>query len=124
MQDPGAYGKLGLSDLFEMREECLREFGFSDVYRLDKDKENNLALQVWGSNMGFRVLQLWGSWLRCIPPPTHPPTPPAASFLFVREFGFSDVYRLDMEKEDSLALQVPFHVGMLWFRASISRLWG
>lgn len=31
--EPGAYGKLGLSDLFEMREECLREFGFSDVYR-------------------------------------------------------------------------------------------
>lgn len=74
MQDPGAYGKLGLSDLFEMREECLREFGFSDVYRLDKDKENNLALQVRGSNMGFRVLRLWGSWLRCICPPplTHP----------------------------------------------------
>ena len=31
--EPGAYGRLGLSDLFEMREECLREFGFSDVYR-------------------------------------------------------------------------------------------
>lgn len=31
--DPGCYGQLGLSDLFEMREECLREFGFSDVYR-------------------------------------------------------------------------------------------
>jgi type II pantothenate kinase len=45
-QDPGAYGQLGLSDLFEMREECLREFGFSDVYRLDKDTENALALQV------------------------------------------------------------------------------
>jgi hypothetical protein len=29
-----------------MREECLREFGFSDVYRLDKQNENNLALQV------------------------------------------------------------------------------
>jgi type II pantothenate kinase len=29
-----------------MREECLREFGFADVYRLDKDKENALALQV------------------------------------------------------------------------------
>jgi type II pantothenate kinase len=45
-QDPGAYGKLGLSDLFEMREECLREFGFSDVYRLDKQNENSMALQV------------------------------------------------------------------------------
>lgn len=46
LQDPGAYGQLGLSDLFEMREECLREFGFSDVYRLDKEAENNVALQV------------------------------------------------------------------------------
>ncbi|WIA23193.1 hypothetical protein OEZ86_010083 [Tetradesmus obliquus] len=45
-QDPGAYGQLGLSDLFEMREECLREFGFSDVYRLDKEGENDVALQV------------------------------------------------------------------------------
>ena len=33
--EPGAYGQLGLSDLFEMREECLREFGFSDVYRYE-----------------------------------------------------------------------------------------
>jgi hypothetical protein len=46
VQDPGAYGQLGLSDLFEMREECLREFGFSDVYRLDKEAENDVALQV------------------------------------------------------------------------------
>jgi hypothetical protein len=30
---PHAYGELGLADLFEMREECLREFGFEDVYR-------------------------------------------------------------------------------------------
>eukprot|EP00775_Hariotina_reticulata_P009200 gene9200-9367_t len=44
-RDPGAYGQLGLSDLFEMREECLREFGFSDVYRLDKEAENAVALQ-------------------------------------------------------------------------------
>ena len=31
--EPGAYGELGLADVFEMREECLREFGFTDVYR-------------------------------------------------------------------------------------------
>lgn len=31
--EPTAYGALGLAELFEMREECLREFGFSDVYR-------------------------------------------------------------------------------------------
>lgn len=44
--EPGAYGQLGLADLFELREECLREFGFSDVYRLDKDRENAAALEV------------------------------------------------------------------------------
>jgi hypothetical protein len=31
--EPGAYGQLGLSELLEMREDCLREFRFSDVYR-------------------------------------------------------------------------------------------
>jgi len=31
--EPGCYGQLGLGEIFEMREECLREFGFSDVYR-------------------------------------------------------------------------------------------
>ncbi|PSC76368.1 Pantothenate kinase 2 isoform B [Micractinium conductrix] len=43
---PGAYGQLGLADLFELREECLREFGFSDVYRKDKERENSAALEV------------------------------------------------------------------------------
>jgi hypothetical protein len=45
------YGAIGLSELFEMREECLREFGFSDVYRCDEDE-------------GMCDLVL---------PPTHPP---------------------------------------------------
>lgn len=36
--EPHAYGELGLADLFEMREECLREFGFEDVYRWHLDK--------------------------------------------------------------------------------------
>jgi hypothetical protein len=31
--EPGTYGQLGLADLFELREECLREFGFADIYR-------------------------------------------------------------------------------------------
>jgi hypothetical protein len=30
---PGAYGQTGLFELLELREECLREFGFRDVYR-------------------------------------------------------------------------------------------
>ena len=44
--EPGAYGQLGLADLFELREECLREFGFEDVYCLDKERENAAALEV------------------------------------------------------------------------------
>jgi bifunctional damage-control phosphatase, subfamily II, fusion protein len=44
--EPGAYGQLGLADLFELREECLREFGFADVYKLDKERENAAALEV------------------------------------------------------------------------------
>jgi pantothenate kinase len=44
--EPGAYGQLGLADLFELREECLREFGFADVYQLDKERENAAALEV------------------------------------------------------------------------------
>ncbi|EFN57701.1 hypothetical protein CHLNCDRAFT_34679 [Chlorella variabilis] len=43
---PGAYGQLGLADLFELREECLREFGFADVYRQAAWRENSAALEV------------------------------------------------------------------------------
>lgn len=45
-QEPGAYGKLGLADLFELREETLREFDFRDAYRLEKERETRVALQV------------------------------------------------------------------------------
>ena len=31
--EPRAYGGIGLAELLGMREECLREFGFKDVYR-------------------------------------------------------------------------------------------
>lgn len=44
--EPGSYGQLGLADLFELREECLREFGFVDVYANDKARENAAALAV------------------------------------------------------------------------------
>jgi len=45
-REPGVYGRTGLADLLEMREECLREFGFSDIYWQDKEAENAAALQV------------------------------------------------------------------------------
>ena len=38
MEEPAAYGKLGLANLLEMREECLREFQFVDAYRSIKQR--------------------------------------------------------------------------------------
>ena len=45
-EEPAAYGRVGLSELLEMREECLRGFGFNDVYLEVKQKENAAALAV------------------------------------------------------------------------------
>lgn len=38
--------RVELSDLFEVREELLREAGFEDVYRMDKQRENAAALEA------------------------------------------------------------------------------
>ncbi|KAF7124442.1 hypothetical protein RHSIM_Rhsim12G0164700 [Rhododendron simsii] len=46
MEDPAAYGKLGLANLLELREECLREFQFVDAYRSIKQRENEASLAV------------------------------------------------------------------------------
>ncbi|KAM7483198.1 hypothetical protein LguiB_007781 [Lonicera macranthoides] len=46
MEDPAAYGKLGLANLLELREECLREFHFVDCYRSIKQRENEASLAV------------------------------------------------------------------------------
>ncbi|TKY73505.1 Pantothenate kinase 2 [Spatholobus suberectus] len=46
MAEPSAYGKLGLANLLEMREECLREFQFVDAYRSIKQRENEASLAV------------------------------------------------------------------------------
>ncbi|RYR77508.1 hypothetical protein Ahy_A01g001993 isoform B [Arachis hypogaea] len=46
MEEPAAYGKLGLANLLEMREECLREFQFVDAYRSIKQRENEASLAV------------------------------------------------------------------------------
>lgn len=44
--EPAAYGKLGLANLLDMREECLREFHFRDVYLAIKQRENEASLAV------------------------------------------------------------------------------
>uniref|UniRef100_A0A9I9CE58 Pantothenate kinase 2 n=1 Tax=Cucumis melo TaxID=3656 RepID=A0A9I9CE58_CUCME len=46
MEEPTAYGKLGLANLLELREECLREFQFFDAYRSIKQRENEASLAV------------------------------------------------------------------------------
>ncbi|XP_049366049.1 pantothenate kinase 2 isoform X1 [Solanum verrucosum] len=46
MEEPAAYGKLGLANLLELREECLREFHFFDAYRTIKQRENEASLAV------------------------------------------------------------------------------
>ncbi|CAA2951734.1 pantothenate kinase 2 [Olea europaea subsp. europaea] len=46
MEEPAAYGKLGLANLLELREECLREFHFIDAYRSIKQRENEASLAV------------------------------------------------------------------------------
>ncbi|GMH16794.1 hypothetical protein Nepgr_018635 [Nepenthes gracilis] len=45
-EEPAAYGKLGLANLLELREECLREFQFTDAYRSIKQRENEASLAV------------------------------------------------------------------------------
>ncbi|XP_014490606.1 pantothenate kinase 2 [Vigna radiata var. radiata] len=46
MEEPAAYGKLGLARLLEMREECLREFHFFDAYISIKQRENEASIAV------------------------------------------------------------------------------
>ena len=50
--EPGAYGQLGLSDLLEMREDCLREFRFTDVYRCCPAPESHFS----GLNFTHKLL--------------------------------------------------------------------
>ncbi|KAL8118338.1 hypothetical protein AgCh_016028 [Apium graveolens] len=66
MEEPAAYGKLGLANLLELREECLREFYFVDAYRSIKQRENeaslavlpDLLLELDGMNEERRLLML------------------------------------------------------------------
>ncbi|XP_066397613.1 pantothenate kinase 2-like isoform X2 [Miscanthus floridulus] len=46
MEEPAAYGKFGLVNLLELREECLREFQFVDAYISIKQRENEASLAV------------------------------------------------------------------------------
>eukprot|EP01026_Neomeris_dumetosa_P051107 TRINITY_DN4492_c1_g1_i1.p1 TRINITY_DN4492_c1_g1~~TRINITY_DN4492_c1_g1_i1.p1 ORF type:complete len:443 (+),score=70.32 TRINITY_DN4492_c1_g1_i1:91-1419(+) len=43
---PGSAHPLGLSELLERREDLLRDHGFDDIYRTDKERETSASLEV------------------------------------------------------------------------------
>ena len=47
-EEPAAYGKLGLANLLELREECLREFQFPDAYQAVKRRWGGGGAGRWG----------------------------------------------------------------------------
>lgn len=44
--EPAAYGQLGLANLLDMREDCLREFNFRDAYRTVKERSAPTAASL------------------------------------------------------------------------------
>ncbi|XLR49935.1 hypothetical protein S83_000607 [Arachis hypogaea] len=53
MEEPAAYGKLGLANLLEMREECLREFQFVDAYGSIKQRYTLFWIMLLLSKLAF-----------------------------------------------------------------------
>ena len=45
-QKPKAYGDLTVRSLLNLREQCLRQMGFNDIFRGVKEKENEAALKL------------------------------------------------------------------------------
>lgn len=54
MEEPAAYGKFGLANLLELREECLREFQFVDAYITIKQR-----LAFIQNKVGFSLLFIY-----------------------------------------------------------------
>ena len=54
MEEPAAYGKFGLANLLELREECLREFQFFDAYVSIKQRLGHTLFMV-----ANKYLLLW-----------------------------------------------------------------
>ncbi|XLU49540.1 hypothetical protein S245_044354, partial [Arachis hypogaea] len=53
IEEAAAYGKLGLANLLEMREECLREFQFVDAYRSIKQRYTLFWIMLLLSKLAF-----------------------------------------------------------------------
>jgi hypothetical protein len=44
--EPGSYGRISISGMLSLREQCLREAGFRDVFKLVKEQENMEAVKA------------------------------------------------------------------------------
>lgn len=63
--DAAAYGRLGLAELFELREECLREFGFQDIYKCDSGSIVFLQLFSTDGKRFGRPMRHWRCFRIC-----------------------------------------------------------
>eukprot|EP00834_Sanchytrium_tribonematis_P005219 NODE_302_length_10333_cov_0.506840.p1 type:complete len:741 gc:universal NODE_302_length_10333_cov_0.506840:4909-7131(+) len=52
-QDPNAYGEQSLRTLLNLREQCLREVGFHDLYYFVKLKDNKLAMNRYKETINY-----------------------------------------------------------------------
>ncbi|KAJ3064126.1 hypothetical protein HDU98_000142 [Podochytrium sp. JEL0797] len=46
-KEPNAYGRLSIRSLLDLREQCLREMGFNDIFEDVKKRENEIALKQY-----------------------------------------------------------------------------
>ncbi|KAI0523994.1 hypothetical protein KFK09_003358 [Dendrobium nobile] len=60
MEEPAAYGKFGLANLLELREECLREFQFRDAYITIKQRFEGRLLTLIEGVLAANIFD-WGS---------------------------------------------------------------
>jgi type II pantothenate kinase len=49
--DPSAYGELSVRSILELRQQCLREFHFTDIYAATKHAENGVALAALSARL-------------------------------------------------------------------------
>jgi bifunctional damage-control phosphatase, subfamily II, fusion protein len=62
MEEPAAYGKFGLANLLELREECLREFQFVDAYISIKQRLPLSPLGLWAHVPIYLMLLVFSAW--------------------------------------------------------------
>eukprot|EP00048_Salpingoeca_helianthica_P002434 m.57211 g.57211 ORF g.57211 m.57211 type:complete len:815 (-) comp12096_c0_seq1:53-2497(-) len=64
--EPSAYGELSVRSMLDLREQCLREFRFADMYWLIKREENAAALAKLASWLSFLDAMPWPGRQRAV----------------------------------------------------------